>query len=215
MIDSTLTWHTHIGNISKKMLRAIGLLYKIRPFVNMKVMKTLYYSLVYPHLTYAIEVWGSAGITILNRLLVLQKRIVRMLTYSDTRKSDYSFPSSNPIFFKEQVLKVFDIFKMRIAQFIYSCLNKTSPVNFHSWFKLTMQIHSHNTRSQYIEIRKSISTNNLFIPSARTSHYGLKLIKVQGPKIWNEIPPLTRNINSPKRFIKKFRNEMIESYKVQ
>ena len=128
MIDSTLTWHTHIGNVSKKMLRAIGLLYKIRPFVNMKVMKTLYYSLVYPHLTYAIEVWGSAGITILNRLLVLQKRIVRMLTYSDTRKSDYSFPSSNPIFFKEQVLKVFDIFKMRIAQFIYSCLNKTCPV---------------------------------------------------------------------------------------
>ena len=174
MIDSTLTWHTHIGNISRKMSRAIGLLYKIRPFVNMKVMKTLYYSLVYPHLTYAIEVWGSAGITILNRLLVLQKRIVRMLTYSDTRKSDYSFPSSNPIFFKEQVFKVFDIFKMRIAQFIYSCLNKTCPVNFHSWFKLTMQIHSHDTRSQYIEIGKSISTNNLFTPSARTSHYGLK-----------------------------------------
>ena len=103
-------------------------------------------------------------------------------------------------------VKVFVIFKMRIAQFIYSCLNKTCPVNFHSWFKLT--------RSQYIEIGKSISTNNLFIPSARTSHYGLKLIKVQGPKIWNEIPPLTR-INSPKRFIKKLRNEMIESYKVQ
>ena len=41
-----------------------------------------------------------------------------------------------------------------------------------SWFKLTMQIHSHNTRSQCIEIGKSISTNNLFIPSTRTSHYG-------------------------------------------
>ena len=113
------------------------------------------------------------------------------------------------------MIKVFDIFKMRIAHFIYSCLNKTCPVNFHSWFKLTMQIQSDNTRSQYIEIGKSISTNNLFIPSARTSHYGLKLIKVQGPKIWNELPPLTKNINSPKRFIRKFRNEMIESYKVQ
>ena len=66
MIDSTLTWHTHIDNISKKMLRAIGLLYKIRRFVNMNVN-------VHPHLTYAIEVWGSAGIKILNRLLVLQK----------------------------------------------------------------------------------------------------------------------------------------------
>ena len=49
MIDSTLTWHTRI-DISKEMLRPIGLHYKIRPFVNIKVMKTLYYSLVYPHL---------------------------------------------------------------------------------------------------------------------------------------------------------------------
>ena len=80
MIDSTLTWHSHIENISKKMSKALGLLYKIRPFVNIKIMKTLYYALVYPHILYAIEVWGSAGITILNRLLVLQKRIVMELS---------------------------------------------------------------------------------------------------------------------------------------
>ena len=65
----------HIGNISKNISRSIGLLYKIRPFVNISNMKTLYYSLVYRHLLYAIEVWGSAGITLLNRLLVLQKRL--------------------------------------------------------------------------------------------------------------------------------------------
>ena len=98
MIDSNLTWHSHIENISKKMSRAIGLLYKIRPFVNIKIMKTLYYALVYPHILYAIEVWGSAGITILNRLLVLQKRIVRLLSYSNTRNSDYSFP---PLVYKK------------------------------------------------------------------------------------------------------------------
>ena len=140
MIDSNLTWHSHIENISKKMSRAIGLLYKIRPFVNIKIMKTLYYALVYPHILYAIEVWGSAGITILNRLLVLQKRIVRLLSYSDTRNSDYSFPPSNPLVFKEQMLKVQDLFKMRIVKFIHNCLNKTS-VNFHLWFKLTILIH--------------------------------------------------------------------------
>ena len=92
------------------------------------------------------------------------------------------------------MLKVHDIFKMSIAKFIDNCLNKTCPVNFYPWFKLITQIHSHNNRSQYIEIGNSITTNNLFIPSARTSHYGLKLIKVQGQKIWNEIPPLIRTI---------------------
>ena len=215
MIDSNLTWHSHIENISKKMSRAIGLLYKIRPFVNIKIMKTLYYALVYPHILYAIEVWGSTGITILNRLLVLQKRIVRLLSYSNTRNSDYSFPPSKPLFFKEQMLKVQDLFKMRITKFMHNCLNKTSPVNFHLWFKLTILIHNHNTRSKYISIDNLITTNNLFIPTARTSHYGLKLIKVQRPKIWNEIPPLIRNISSPKLFINKLKKEILESYNVE
>ena len=81
LIDSTLTWQTHIDKISKKNSRAIGLLYKIRPFINIKIMKTLYYSFVYPHLLYAIEVWGSADITHLNSLITLQKRVVRMITF--------------------------------------------------------------------------------------------------------------------------------------
>ena len=152
-----------------------GLLYKIRPFVNIKIMKTLEYALIYPHIIYAIEVWGSAGITILNRLLVLQKRIVRLLSYSDMRHSDYSFPPSNPIFFKEQMFKVQDLFKMRIAKFIHNCLNKTSPVNFHLWFKLTIQIHNHNTRSKYISIDNLITTNNLFIlKTSQIFPYGLE-----------------------------------------
>ena len=136
-------------------------------------MKTLYYSLVYPHLLYAIEVWGPAGITFLNRLVVLQKSIVRLLTYSDIRQNDYSFHSLNQLFFNEKLFKLHGIFKMSIAKFIYICLNKTCPVNVYPWFKLTTQIHSHNTRSQYIGIGNSITTNNLFIPSAKTSHYGL------------------------------------------
>ena len=76
----------------------------------------------------------------------------------------------NQLFFKEQLLKVQDIFKMRIANFICNCLNKTSPVNVQLWL-LTIQVHNHNTRSEYINIDKSIYTNNLFIPTGRTSHY--------------------------------------------
>ena len=86
MVDSTLTWNIHIDKISKTISRATGLLYKIRPFVNNKTLKMLYYSLVYPHLNYVTEVWGSADPSYLNRILILQKRIVRMLTSNDIRK---------------------------------------------------------------------------------------------------------------------------------
>ena len=35
MVDSILSWNIHIDKISKTISRATGLLYKIRPFVNM------------------------------------------------------------------------------------------------------------------------------------------------------------------------------------
>ena len=111
MLDSSLTWHSQIDLISKKLSQAIGLMYKIRPLVNPCIMKTLYYSLVYPYLIYAVEVWGSADDTVTDRLLLLQKRIVRLLTYSDIRQDNFSFTSSNPLFFKEKILKIQDIFK--------------------------------------------------------------------------------------------------------
>ena len=212
MIDSTLSWHIQIDNISKKISRAIGLLYKIRPYVNIKIIKTLYYSLIYPHLLYAIEVWGSADATCINKLNVLQKRVVRLITYSDIRRSDFSFPPSDPLFYRENLLKVPDIFRMRMAKFIYNCLNKTNPSNFHSWFTLSSNVHSHRTRSQYIDIENSITSNNLFIPLARTSHYGLKLTKVYGPKLWNKLPPLLRTSNSSEIFINKLKKYMIEIY---
>ena len=73
MVDSSLTWNVHIDKISKTISTATGLLYKIRPFVNNKILKILPYSLVYPHLNYVTEVWGSADPTYLNRILILQK----------------------------------------------------------------------------------------------------------------------------------------------
>ena len=48
---------------------------------------------------------------------------------------------------------------------------------------------------------------SFFIPGTRTSHYGLKQIKSQGPKIWNSIPPIIRVDTSYAKFsndLKKF-----------
>ena len=212
LIDSTLTWRVHIENVSSKISKSIGLLYKIRPFVNTKLMKTLYYSLVYPHLIYAIEVWGSADDTHLNKLLILQKRIVRLITFSDKRLNDYSFLPSDPLFFKLEIHKIHEIFKLMMAKFIFNCLNENNPLNFHSWYILTSQIHNHNTRSKFIDVTNSINTKTLFVPIARTTYYGLKSLKVQGPKMWNKLPPLLRNSNSIHDFIKKYKNILLNSY---
>ena len=55
IIDSSLSWKHHILSLTKKISRSIGIMYKLRPFLPLKVMKNVYYSLIYSHIVYAIE----------------------------------------------------------------------------------------------------------------------------------------------------------------
>ena len=129
-------------------------------------------------MVYAIQVWGSASIGEINKILVLQKRALRIITHNDV------FPSvpgplypTDPLFYKLEVLKI----QLKI---------------FQNWFRLNYTIHNHKTRSTFFDIDNEIISNNLFILNARTTHYGLKLLKVSGPKIWNLIPNHIRSTQS-------------------
>ena len=135
-----------------------------------------------------------------------------MLTFNDLRQQDFSFPSSDPLFYKLEILKIQDIFKVKIGKFIYRCLNKNITTNFHNWFILTTQIHNHNTRSKFMNSDQLINSINLFIPTARASHYGLKKINVRGAKIWNALPPDVRITTSFGLFKTKMNRYMILNY---
>ena len=115
LIDSTLSWKHQISNISKKISQAIGIMYKLRHFLPMKVMKNVYYSLVYSNILYAIEAWESGFKTDLDKLLILQKRAIRLMTYNDTYPT-VSGPliASDPIFVKLGILKINDIYKYQV-----------------------------------------------------------------------------------------------------
>ena len=52
ILDSALKFDKHISSVYKKISKTIGLLYKIRPYVNMTTMINLYYALIYPYLIY-------------------------------------------------------------------------------------------------------------------------------------------------------------------
>ena len=131
MIDAGLTWQAHIDTISNKLSRAIGLLYKIRPYVNIQILKMLYYSLIFSHLNYAVEIWGSTHNIYLNQILILQKRAIRLLSHCDKRLEDHSLQPSDPLFYKLQIHKIQDIFILRTSKFVFNCLIKVTPVNFH------------------------------------------------------------------------------------
>ena len=187
-------------------------MYKLRPFLPLKVMRNVYYSLIYSHIIYAIEAWGSACKTELDKILILQKRAMSLMTYNDTYPAVYGpLISSDPIFTKLETLKVSDIYKYQVSKLIFKCINGIAPVNLQNWFKIYHERHCYNTRSN-ININVGIRINNLFIPSARTTRYGLRQLKVNGPRIWNVLPTNIKNITPLTVFLKKLKTNYISEY---
>ena len=82
IIDCNLNWKKHAHEMSKKISRGIGILSKLRHFVTNDILTQLYYSLVYPFLTYGIIVWGNTYTTTLKPIVILQKKAVRIITFS-------------------------------------------------------------------------------------------------------------------------------------
>ena len=202
LIDSSLSWKYQISNTSKKISRALGIMYKLRPFLPLKVLKNVYYSLIYSHIIYAIESWGSASKSELDKMLILQKRAMRLMTFNDICPTvPGPLIPSDSIFIKLDILKVMDIYKFQVSKFIFKCINKIASVNFQNWFKINHDRYGYNTRSN-ININDGKLIKNLFIPYARTTNYGLKQLKVNDPRIWNAMPSNIKNITSLHVFLK-------------
>ena len=73
-LDENLDWSNHVAEISKKVSRGIGVMYRIRRYVDLSILKSIYYSLIYSHLLYAIEVWGNACDTLTEKILIFAKK---------------------------------------------------------------------------------------------------------------------------------------------
>ena len=100
-IDKHLTWKPHIETVNKSIRKKIGIIYRLRNCVPQRILILLYKTLVQPHITYGIEVWGSTYETNLKCILLSQKMALRGITFSSIRTH------SKPLFKKLQLLNVY------------------------------------------------------------------------------------------------------------
>ena len=59
ILDEHLSWKPHILSVSRKISKSIGIIYKSSFCLPKPSLSSLYYSLVYPYLTYCVSVWES------------------------------------------------------------------------------------------------------------------------------------------------------------
>ena len=74
-IDEKLCWKFHINYVSMKVSKIAGIRAKVIHYLELKNLKELYNTMVYPYLTYCNINWASTYPTRLRSIYIAQKSI--------------------------------------------------------------------------------------------------------------------------------------------
>ena len=173
ILDQSLSWNPHINNLSTKLKNANGIISKVRHVLPISVLLSIYNALFSSHLTYACQCWCQNINTKSDRILKLQKRCVRLLTFSK-----YDTPSS-PLFHFLNILKINDQVKLLNTTLVHDILTNSLPMILINTFSLKYYPDCYETRRK--------TKGLLCIPRFKTTKYGLNSIIYQSINHWNEL----------------------------
>ena len=137
-INEHLTWKSHAAKVANKISRTLGVMNRLKRYLPLSALKTMYDSLILSQLQFGITCWGFEW----NRIFKLQKRAVRIMSNSKYNSH------TEPLFKELKLLKISDIFKIQCMKFWYKFKNKTLPSFFKSFFKYNYEMHDKNTRNR-------------------------------------------------------------------
>ena len=133
-LDQNITWNDHISKISIKVARVIGIMNKLKHIFPHQILRTLYNSLIHPHLIYGLYIWGFSA----KRLTILQKKVVRILA----RRPYISHTTS--IFKDLKILKLKDQYSIQLYKLYHKNTNNLLPSYFNSFTPYYDVEHNHD-----------------------------------------------------------------------
>ena len=169
-VNEFLSWKPHISTICMKVSRSMGIISRLKFILPQNILITLYYSLILPHLTYCNSVWGHTFKSHLSRLLILQKKAIRLIS-----SSPYNCPSI-PLFKKMNILPISELISMNSLIFMYKYKSGILPKIFENMFTLNSTIHNYNTRQSILFHQPKVS-----------SSMALNSFRVKYIKLWNSL----------------------------
>jgi hypothetical protein len=200
LLDSRLTWKFHINELSKKLSRAIGLLYKIRTYSSKTILRSLYFGIFHSHLTYGLPVWGYAAQHLLEKIQLLQKKALRVIT-----SSDYHAHTA-PIMKQTKILSLIDQRHVMTSSLMWDLDHEILPPTLSTYFVKCNTLHHHNTRHA--------NADKLHIKKTSTKKYGLNSFQVQGSLTLNSLKDLDiyNNATSKKSFLNNLKKTLFDNY---
>ena len=196
IIDDKLEWKIHIENIVKKLVKISSTFKFLRNYIPHKCKKQLYYAYAYSTITYGIQVYGITKDYNINKIQLLQNRILKTLFNKDW------YINTNLLHRELQILKVADIVKLFVLKFVHNCKTGCAPDIFQTYYIPRYNIHTKNTRY----------CDNFELPICNTSTYGQASIRYIGAKMYNGLPNSIKDTGNCKKFNNIVKIMLLEYY---
>jgi hypothetical protein len=177
--------------VCSKLAKFVGVIGRIKKFVNTDCKLKLFNGLIYPHLLYCIEVWGNTKKGNLQKIHGLQKRLLKLVGNVPN-----SFPSE-VLFKRFNILEIYKLYKFRILCKMFLVWARKAPNSLLTLFTNFADVHRYSTR---------LVDSGFQIPTYSSNLKGNSII-ILGPKLWNFLPRDIKSIDHYPNFklkIKKF-----------
>ena len=158
---------------------------KSRRYLPSVTLKTLYNSLFLNYINYCNLIWAPTYASYLEPLYLLQKKAIRIITFSPPRTR------SKPLFSKLNILSLHSRYKFHVSCFILSHFNCLLPASLSSLLHFHRDFHDYLTLSRF----------NLHKMSLRYQF----AISSRAPTIWNDIPLSVRDSLTTTNFKRKLK----------
>ncbi|XP_065645688.1 uncharacterized protein LOC136076146 [Hydra vulgaris] len=168
ILDENISWKSHIKSIENKISKNISVLYRVKPFLNIKSLKIIYFSFIHSYLSYCNIAWGSSNYGKLKKIYSKQK-IACKIIFGIKRTAH-----GEPFLMELNALNVYKLNIYQVMLFMFKSKHGLSPNIFHSYF--TKISHKYPT---------NFSNDNFVVPRF---YFKLSSFQIQyrGAFLWNE-----------------------------
>ena len=193
-MDEKLTWTEHVNGIIKSLVKYFGIFNSIKHYISTQLAKQLYYAFIYPRLKYGIEVYGSCNKNLINKLQVVQNKMLKLLL-NRTRRTN-----TDKLHYELKLMKFNDIYNYSLALFTYDSLYKECPLPLHNYFTFC----TNNTRQ----------AGQLLVRRTRTK-LGDSTVRIKSARLWNSLDQCIRNQTNKNTMKRHLKSYFISKYQTQ
>ena len=197
-IDKSLTWENHCNNVANKMSRNAGILNRVKNYLPVSSMCTLYNSLIFPHYSYGLEAWGTCNKKYLKRITKIQKKAVRSITKS------HWLSHTEPRMRKLNILTIPDQHYLQCMCLTYDMLKGNNPDIFNL-------LQAQNQQSSLSLRSKTERPQDIRMPYQASMQPTINFLAYIS-QAWNNLSPELQNASSRISFKKQLKNALIKQY---